>query len=57
MAYKRKTKDVECRKCGKMSRVLVGSRLRSSPDEPVTIICAARLPDGYRCFGSFKLTR
>ena len=50
MAYVRKTKDVVCRKCGKSNRVPVKGRIAD-------FVCARRTPEGYRCFGAFRLAK
>jgi len=54
VAYKRTTKDVVCRKCGHKNRVPIDARLAGGP---VTVCCARRLDDGFRCCGSYKLDK
>lgn len=50
MAYKRKTKDVECRKCGNKSRVPADHRITG-------YCCITRRPGGHRCLGNFRLAK
>lgn len=49
MAYKRKTKDIQCRKCGRTTRTDVDDRLKN-------MVCV-RFIDGNRCFGRFRLVK
>ena len=50
MSYKRKTKDVVCKKCSRENRIPI--------QHPLSIVCCGRrAPDGFRCFGKFRLQK
>ena len=47
MAYKRKTKDIQCRKCGRVTRADVNDHLKN-------MVCV-KFIEGDRCFGRSRL--
>jgi len=50
----RKTKDVVCRKCGKLNRIPINGTVAS---KGANYCCTRRDKEGFRCCGNFKLAK